>query len=49
MREALEHLIAGEDFDTVLEEYQLNKYELLESLRDEVISHKKYFQHEQKE
>lgn len=49
MREALEHLIAGEDFDSVLEEYHLNKYELLTSLRDEVVSHKQQFLDEQKE
>ncbi|MDD6757717.1 MAG: hypothetical protein PUE33_06655 [bacterium] len=41
MREVLEQLIAGEEFDKVLKENQLNKYELLASLRKEVIAYKK--------
>ncbi len=41
MREVLEQLIAGEDFDKVLKKNQLNKYELLTSLRKEVIAYKR--------
>ena len=41
MREVLEQLITGADFDKLLVEYQLNKYELLASLRQEVLSYKK--------
>ena len=41
MRDVVEQLIAGEEFDKVLKENQLNKYELLASLRKEVIAYKK--------
>ena len=47
MRDVLEQLIAGENFDSVLVEYQLNKYELLASLRKEILTYKKSFDLEQ--
>lgn len=49
MRDVLEQLIAGENFDSVLVEYQLNKYELLASLRKEILTYKKSFDLEQRE
>ena len=49
MREVLDQLIAGEDFDKVLVEHQLNKYELLAALRQEVLAYKKDFDLNQRE
>ena len=49
MREVLDQLIAGEDFDKVLVEHQLNKYELLAALRQEVLTYKKEFDLNQRE
>lgn len=43
MREVLDQLIAGEDFDKVLVEHQLDKYELLAALCQEVLAYKKGF------
>ena len=49
MREVLDQLIAGDDFDKVLVEHQLDKYELLAFLRQEVLAYKKEFDLNQRE
>lgn len=49
MEEVLERLVSLEDFDKVLVEYQLNKYELLTFLRQEILAHKQDLDFNQRE
>ncbi len=49
VRDALERLLDGEDFDKVLEEYQMDKFELLSGLRNEALSYKRNFEEEERE
>ena len=48
VRDALERLLDGEDFDTVLDEYQLDKFELLSGLRKEALSYRRNFEEDEK-
>lgn len=49
MSDILSHLLESENFDLILEEYELSKYELLSSIREEVIRHPEKFSPDEKE